>query len=476
VKKMPSRQDMPKQAPGQRAGNFKEVALGYTDENAALEASRCIQCKNHPCIDGCPVDIDIPGFIKKITEGDIAAAAGILKEKNALPAVCGRVCPQEDQCEKLCILGKKGKPVAIGGLERYVAELEAENIPTPVEAKSLQGKKGNEISREIAVVGSGPSALTLAADLAVMGYDVCIYEAFHEPGGVLVYGIPEFRLPKNIVKREIEYIKTLGVKIRTDYVIGRIFTIEDLLKNGADAVYIATGAGLPRFMNIPGENLNGVFSANEFLTRSNLMKAYLFPQYKTPVKTGGIVAVVGGGNVAMDAARTALRLGADEVHVIYRRSRVEMPARFEEVENAEEEGILFHFLSNPVRLSGGKKENMKGEWVKEIECIKMELGEMDDSGRRRPIPIKNSEFRITVDSVIMAIGSGANPLISQTTPDLKFNNRGYIVTDPETGQTNIPGVYAGGDIVTGAATVIQAMGAGRRAAKAIHEYLKSLKN
>ncbi|HRR31214.1 MAG TPA: NADPH-dependent glutamate synthase, partial [Candidatus Sumerlaeia bacterium] len=387
AKEIPPRQDMPRQPPKVRAANFKEVALGYSEEQALLEASRCLQCKTRPCVGGCPVEIAIPDFIKKISERDYAEAARILKEKNSLPAVCGRVCPQEDQCEKVCVLGKKGEPVAIGRLERFAADWEAMNHPSHQPSAE---KRSNAKTGRVAVVGSGPSGLTLAGDLARLGHRVVIFEALHKPGGVLVYGIPEFRLPKAIVEREIEFIKSLGVEIRTDYVIGRILTIDDLFKEGFDAVYVATGAGLPKFMGIPGENLNGVYSANEYLTRSNLMKAYLFPEYKTPLKNGKKVAVVGGGNVAMDAARTALRLGADAVHLIYRRSRAEMPARIEEVENAEEEGIIFHFLVNPVRILGEVKENETGKWVRAIECIKMELGEPDESGRRSPVPVKGS--------------------------------------------------------------------------------------
>ena len=468
------RQNMPKQEPKLRAGNFDEVALGYTEDMAVIEASRCLECKTKPCIQGCPVEIDIPGFIGKIKDRNFAGAARILKDKNALPAICGRVCPQEDQCEKVCVLGKKDDPVAIGRLERFVADWEAahpELMKREPKENPQTRARVKEILGSVAVVGSGPSGLTVAGDLARMGYRVVIFEAFHKPGGVLVYGIPEFRLPKAIVEREIEYVKSLGVEISTDYVIGRIKTIDELLRKDFDAVYIAVGAGLPSFMNIPGVNLNGVYSANEFLTRSNLMKAYRFPEYRTPLKLGRRTAVVGGGNVAMDSARTALRLGAQEVHIIYRRSRVEMPARIEEIENAGEEGVIFHFLTNPVRIIGDKRDDAPGLWVKEMECIKMELGEPDSSGRRRPVPIPGSEFRMPMDIVIMAIGTGANPLISGTTPDLEVNKWGYIVTDPETGKTNKPGVYAGGDIVTGAATVIEAMGAGRKAARAIHEYI-----
>jgi glutamate synthase (NADPH/NADH) small chain len=478
MKQRPARQEMPKQDPGVRAKNFNEVALGYTEEMAVAEASRCLQCKTMPCVSGCPVEIDIPGFIQKIRERDFEGAARILKDKNALPAICGRVCPQEDQCEKVCVLAGKSEPVAVGRLERFIADWEADHKGESAIKKDVKPEPGIEKAKsrgKVAVVGSGPSGLTVAGDLACMGYEVIIFEAFHKPGGVLVYGIPEFRLPKAIVEREIEYVKSLGVEIRTDYVIGRILMIDELLQSGFDAVYIATGAGLPSFMNIPGENLNGVYSSNEFLTRSNLMKAYLFPEYKTPVKIGRRVAVVGGGNVAMDSARTALRLGAGEAHIIYRRSRIEMPARIEEIENAEEEGVIFHLLTNPVRILGEKKEGLSGIWVKEIECIRMELGEPDDSGRRKPVAVSGSEFRMPMDNVIIAIGTKANPIIAGTTPDLETNKWGYIVADPETGKTNKTGVYAGGDIVTGAATVIEAMGAGRKAARAIHEYISQKK-
>ena len=475
MKKRPPRQGMPKQEPSVRARNFKEVALGYTEEMAVAEASRCLQCKDKPCIAGCPVEIDIPAFIKKVSERDFEGAALILKQKNALPAVCGRVCPQEDQCEKVCVLGKKDEPVAIGRLERFVADWEAEHLKGEGTSAIEKVQERRETPGSVAIIGSGPAGLTVAGDLAKLGYRVVIFEAFHKPGGVLMYGIPEFRLPKAIVEREIEYVKTLGVEIKTDYVIGRILTIDDLFRDGFDAVYVATGAGLPKFMGIPGENLSGVYSANEFLTRSNLMKAYRFPEYKTPLKIGKKVAVVGGGNVAMDAARTALRLGADEVHLIYRRSRTEMPARIEEVENAGEEGIIFHYLTNPVRIIGGVKENARGQWVRAIECIRMELGEPDESGRRSPIPISGSEFIMPMDIVIMAIGTGANPLLSSTTKDLPVDRRGYIVIESETGRTSKEGVWAGGDIVTGSATVIEAMGAGRRAARSIHEYISQKK-
>jgi glutamate synthase (NADPH/NADH) small chain len=475
MKKRPPRQGMPKQESSVRAGNFKEVALGYTEEMAVAEASRCLQCKDKPCVDGCPVEIDIPGFIKKVSERDFEGAARILKQKNALPAICGRVCPQEDQCEKVCVLAKNGEPVAIGHLERFVADWDAEHLKGKESSATGKVQEKREAPGSVAIVGSGPAGLTLAGDLAKLGYRVVIFEALHKPGGVLKYGIPEFRLPKAIVEREVAYVKSLGVEIKTDYVIGRILTIDDLFRDGFDAVYVATGAGLPKFMGIPGENLSGVYSSNEFLTRINLMEAYRFPEYKTPLKIGKKVAVVGGGNVAMDAARTALRLGADEVHLIYRRSRTEMPARIEEVENAGEEGIIFHYLTNPVHIIGGAKENARGQWVRAIECIRMELGEPDESGRRSPIPISGSEFIMPVDIVIMAIGTGANPLLSSTTKDLPVDRWGYIVIEPETGRTGKEGVWAGGDIVTGSATVIAAMGAARRAARSIHEYISQKK-
>jgi glutamate synthase (NADPH/NADH) small chain len=451
---------MPKQDPVDRTKNFNEVALGYTSEQAITEANRCLKCKNPKCVAGCPVEIDIPAFIESIMEGKFQEAIVKIKEDNVLPAVCGRVCPQESQCEKTCILGRLGDPVAIGRLERFVADWEADtdNISIPICAPST-GKK-------VAVVGSGPAGLTVAGDLARFGYQVKIFEALHKPGGVLVYGIPEFRLPKAIVEREIYGLTCLGVEIRTDYIVGRTKSIDELLDSGYDAIFIGTGAGLPRFLGVPGENLSGVFSANEFLTRTNLMKAYSFPEYDTPIKVGKKVAVIGGGNVTMDSARSALRYGADEVTVVYRRSRDEMPARHEEIENAEEEGVKFEFLSNPVGFIGDLRGRLTG-----MECIRMKLGKPDDSGRRRPMPIPDSNYRMGIDTVIIAIGQGANPLISATTKDLKVNKWGYILADQETGKTSKDGVYAGGDIVTGEATVIAAMGAGRKAAKAIHEYL-----
>ena len=460
LKKANTREPMPKQDAKLRIQNFNEVALGYTRENAMREASRCLACKKSPCVAGCPVDIDIPAFIGLIRNGDFLAAIHKIKEKNSLPAICGRVCPQEDQCETVCVLSKKKQPIAIGRLERFVADYEFQqgDIRMPKNA-SPTGKK-------VAVIGAGPAGLTAASDLIKMGHGVTVFEALHKPGGVLIYGIPEFRLPKWIVQRESDYIGKLGAEIQVSQVVGKSFTIDDLLKNGYDAVFIGTGAGLPYFMNIPGENLNGVYSANEFLTRVNLMKAYLFPEFQTPVRYGRNIAVVGGGNVAMDSARTSLRLGAENVYLIYRRAREQMPAREEEIENAFEEGVQPYLLTNPIRILG----NEKG-WVKGIECIQMELGEPDESGRRRPIPKKDSEHVIDVDMVIMAIGQGPNPLLTSTTPDLELTKTGNIVADETTGKTSKRGVFAGGDIVTGAATVILAMGAGRKAARSIDAYL-----
>jgi glutamate synthase (NADPH/NADH) small chain len=424
------------------------------------EATRCILCKNRPCVEGCPVEIDIPDFIALIAERKFVEAARKMKEKNALPAVCGRVCPQEVQCESKCTLGKKNEPVAVGRLERFIADWERENKMVQVPPRpASKGKK-------VAIIGAGPAGLTVAADLAKVGFGVTIFEALHKAGGVLVYGIPEFRLPKAIVQAEVDYVKSLGVEVRLNAVIGNLFTIPELLSNGYDAVFIGIGAGGPMFMNIPGENLSGVYSANEFLTRSNLMKAYLFPEYDTPIKRSRNVAVVGGGNVAMDSARTALRLGADDVYLVYRRSKDEMPARAEEVHHAEEEGLIFKFLTNPTRIIGDEKGN-----VKAMECLRMELGEPDASGRRRPIAVKGSEFTIDIDALIMSLGTNANPLLPTATPGLGLNKWGYIVANEETGETNLKGVYAGGDIVTGGATVILAMGAGRKAARAIEKYL-----
>ncbi|GAV22363.1 NADPH-dependent glutamate synthase [Carboxydothermus pertinax] len=450
---------MPEQDPVARAKNFDEVALGYDLETAIKEAQRCLDCKKPACKEGCPVEVDIPDFIRFIKAGDIDSAINKIKGKNALPAVCGRVCPQENQCEGRCVLGKKGEPVGIGRLERFAADYELAKGTQEVQVAPPTGKK-------VAVVGSGPAGLTCAADLARLGHKVTIFEALHVAGGVLMYGIPEFRLPKRIVQREIENLTKLGVEIKTNAVIGKSLTVDELLEEeGYDAVFVGTGAGLPNFMGIPGENLNGVYSANEFLTRTNLMKAYLFPEYDTPIKVGEKVAVLGAGNVAMDAARTALRLGAKEVYIVYRRSRNEMPARLEEIHHAEEEGVKFMLLTNPTRIIGDDKG-----WVKAMECLKYELGEPDESGRRSPVPIPGSEFTIEVDTVVVAIGQSPNPLVPRTTRGLEVGRKGNIIAD-ENGQTTREGVWAGGDIVTGAATVIKAMGAGKKAAKAIHEYL-----
>ncbi len=455
------RVEMPKQAPFIRKRNFKEVALGYTVENAIAEANRCLDCKKPLCVEGCPVEIDIPGFIRAIAEGDFELGIKILKEKNCLPAVCGRVCPQEEQCESRCILLKKGAPIAVGRLERFAADWEArqDSIQTP----SLKEKTG----KKVAVIGSGPAGVTVAGDLTLLGHDVTMYEALHEPGGVLTYGIPEFRLPAKVVTREIDNLQKLGVKLVCNFVVGKTYSLQKILKE-FDAVFVGTGAGLPWFMNIPGENLNGVYSANEYLTRVNLMRGFEYPKTYTPVVRHKRVAVVGGGNVAMDCARTALRLGAEKVAIVYRRSENELPAREEEYENAVEEGVKFHFLTLPEKLYG----NDEG-WLKEIECSRMELGEPDASGRRRPVRIDNSEFIMKMDACIIAIGNSPNPIIPQTTPDLKVSKWGTIEVDEETLKTSVDRVWAGGDIVTGAATVILAMGAGRRAARSMHEYLSS---
>lgn len=457
------RHEMPCQDPLERAHNFNEVALGYTEEMAIEEAKRCLQCKNPTCRTGCPVEVLIPDFIKKIAEGDFLAAAATLKVKNSLPAVCGRVCPQENQCESVCILTKKGESVAIGRLERFAADYEIKFGTSNFEKPAPSGKR-------VAIIGGGPAGLACAGDLAKEGHTVTIFEALHVAGGVLMYGIPQFRLPKEIVQTEINNLKNMGVEILTNEVVGKITSVDELMENGYDAVFIGTGAGLPYFMGIPGENLLGVYSANEFLTRTNLMKGYRFPEYSTPVKVGKRVAVLGAGNVAMDGARTALRLGAEEVSIIYRRSREEMPARKEEAEHAEEEGIEFRLLTNPVSINGDEKG-----WVKSMTCLRYELGEPDASGRRSPVPIKGSEFEIPVDTVVVAIGQGPNPLVTTSTPGLALNKRGNIVADPETLATSKPGVFAGGDIVTGAATVILAMGAGKKAAASINEYLKTKK-
>ncbi len=454
------RQAMPHQEAAIRVSNFNEVAAGYSEELALLEASRCLDCKKPTCMDGCPVEINIPKFIMHIKAREYQLAIDTIKEKNNLPAICGRVCPQENQCEKHCIVGRKSAPVAIGRLERFVADWE---MRQPLKTKkNLPEKSG----KKVAVVGAGPAGLTAAADLAMLGHEVVVFEALHTPGGVLVYGIPEFRLPKSIVEREIEGIKQLGVEIKTNMVVGAVNTIDELLAQGFDAVFIGTGAGLPYFMDIPGENYNGVYSANEFLTRTNLMKGYRFPDYLTPIKIGQKVAVIGAGNVAMDSARTALRLGAGESYIVYRRSDKEMPAREEEIEQAREEGVQFRLLTSPIEIKGDENG-----WVKSLICQQYELGEPDDSGRRRPVPIPGSEIEMEMDTVVMAIGQGPNPLVPRTTPDLEVNKWGNIVADETSGQTSKPGVFAGGDIVTGAATVIEAMGAGKKAARAINDFL-----
>ena len=451
--------EMPSQAPDVRNKNFLEVALGYTEEQALDEAQRCLHCKHKPCVSGCPVGINIPDFIQKVAEGDFEGAYQIITQQSSLPAVCGRVCPQETQCESKCVRGIKGEPVAIGRLERFVADWHNANVKEAPQKPESNGHK-------VAVVGSGPSGLTCAGDLAKKGYEVTVFEALHTAGGVLVYGIPEFRLPKDIVRKEIDTLKALGVNVETNMVIGRVLSIDELLEQGYEAVFIGSGAGLPRFMRIPGENLKGVYSANEFLTRVNLMKAYL-PDSDTPIEHAKRVAVVGGGNVAMDAARCAKRLGA-EVHIVYRRSEAELPARAEEVHHAKEEGIVFHLLNNPTKILGDEQGNVKG-----MECIRMELGEPDESGRRRPVEVPGSEFVLDVDCVIMSIGTSPNPLIKSTTKGLETQRWGGIIVEESTGLTSREGVYAGGDAVTGAATVILAMGAGKTAASAIDEYIQS---
>ncbi|MDI6732433.1 MAG: NADPH-dependent glutamate synthase [Planctomycetota bacterium] len=453
------RQKMPEQKPQERIKNFNEVPFGYSAEIAMKEANRCLQCKKPLCVKGCPVEVAIPEFVKLVSEGKFVEASRKIKETNALPAICGRVCPQEDQCEKVCIVGKKDKPVAVGALERFVSDLERNN--NAIKIPDIPEKK----NRKVAVVGSGPAGLTCAGDLALKGYDVTVFEALHKSGGVLVYGIPEFRLPKVIVQSEVDYLSMLGVKVETNMLIGRIATISDLFNEGFSSVFVGTGAGLPLFLHIPGENLIGVFSANEYLTRVNLMKAYLFPEYDTPIIRSRRVAVVGAGNVAMDSARTALRLGAEKVYLVYRRSRDEMPARIDEIHHAEEEGIDFQLLTNPIEILG------KDGYVRAMKCLRMQLGEPDDSGRRRPIPIKGSEFEMEVDIVVVAIGNGPNPLLLRATPEIELNQWGNIKADTETLATTKKGVYAGGDIVTGAATVIAAMGQGKIAARSIDRFI-----
>ncbi|MEA3239217.1 MAG: NADPH-dependent glutamate synthase [Candidatus Bipolaricaulota bacterium] len=450
---------MRQQDPHVRTHNFDEVPLGYTEEEAIIEAERCLQCPTAPCVKGCPVSVDIPRFIDHIKNRRFSEAIATIKETNSLPAVCGRVCPQESQCQGVCTLGIRFEPVAIGKLERFSADWEAQHGGATHQV--LPAKE-----QRVAVIGAGPSGLTAAGDLRKLGYDVTIFEMLHVAGGVLMYGIPEFRLPKEIVQREISSLKAMGVKIELNKVLGQLYSIDDLLSQGYDAVFIGTGAGLPRFLGIPGENLNGVYTANEFLTRTNLMRAFLFPEYDTPIKVGKRVITVGGGNVAMDSARTALRLGAEESIIVYRRSEQELPARSEEVEHAREEDVNFQLLTNPVRFVE------KDGAIAGAECIRMELGEPDESGRRRPVPVEGSEFLIDADTVVIAIGNGPHPLVPRTTPGLDLTRRGNIVADPDTGQTSREGVFAGGDIVTGAATVIQAMGAGKRAAAAIDRYLK----
>ena len=456
----PKKCPMPSQEPDVRNKNFKEVALGYTAEMAVQEAQRCLQCKNHPCRSGCPVDIDIPGFIAHVAKGEFEEAYKVIAQSSALPAVCGRVCPQENQCEGKCIRGIKGEPVGIGRLERFVADWYRENVHARPEKPASNGHK-------VAVIGAGPSGLTAAGDLAKLGYKVTVYEALHVAGGVLMYGIPEFRLPKDIVQKEVDGLKELGVDIECNMVIGKVLTVDELLgEYGYDAVYVASGAGLPRFMGIPGESLNGVYSANEYLTRVNLMKAYR-PDSHTPIMKSRAVAVVGGGNVAMDAARCAKRLGAEDVYIVYRRGMAELPARKEEVEHAEEEGIIFKTLTNPVEVLGDENG-----WVRGMTCVEMELGEPDESGRRRPIVKEGSEFELDVDTMIMALGTSPNPLIRSTTPGLDANKHGCLITNGPDGLTSRPMVYAGGDAVTGAATVILAMGAGKEAAAAIDRAIK----
>ncbi|MCW3991752.1 MAG: NADPH-dependent glutamate synthase [Candidatus Bathyarchaeota archaeon] len=451
--------EMPKQTPEERVKNFDEVALGYTEEMAVEEALRCLTCPNPQCVKGCPVEIDIPAFIELIKEKRFDEAIRNVKEKNALPAICGRVCPQEEQCQKLCVLGIRGEPISIGRLERFAADWEGEHgVENPKRPQITGGR--------VAIVGAGPAGLTVAAELAKLGHEVEIFEALHTAGGVLMYGIPQFRLPKEIVQAEVDYVRSLGAKVNLDAMVGKLLTVSELFEEGLDAVFIGSGAGLPRFLHLPGENLKGIYSANEFLIRTNLMRAYRFPEYDTPIEVGRAVAVIGGGNVAMDSARCALRLGAEKVYLVYRRSRKEMPARHEEAENAEEEGVIFMLLTNPVGFIGDDRG-----FVRQMECIRMELGEPDESGRRRPIPLEGSEFRLDVETVVIAIGQTPNPIIQRTTEGLETTRWNTIVVDEETGRTSVEGVYAGGDVVSGAATVISAMGAGKRAARAIHEYI-----
>ncbi|MBU0477075.1 NADPH-dependent glutamate synthase [bacterium] len=451
---------MPEQLPQERIKNFNEVALGYNEDQAVAEAKRCLQCKKAPCMAGCPVEIDIPGFIELVAERKFSEALDRIREKNNLPAICGRVCPQETQCEVVCTLKKKNEPVAIGRLERFVADWGEKNRPQTMDHRP----QTIDDRPRAAVIGAGPAGLACAGDLAKAGWKVTIFESLHAPGGVLRYGIPEFRMPRDVLDYEIEYVKNLGVEIKTNIIVGRTITIEELFDVGYKAVFIGTGAGFPYFLGIPGENYNGVYSANEFLTRANLMKAYRFPEYDTPIKIGEKVAVVGAGNVAMDSARVARRLGAKKVCIIYRRSRSEMPARAEEIHHAEEEGIELDLLTLPIEIIGDGKG-----WVKQVKCLKMKLGEPDDTGRRRPLPIDGSEYLVDIDTVVIAIGQGPNPLLLSMTPGLKLTRKGNIVADNITGETSLEGVYAGGDIVTGAATVIEAMGAGKRVARAIDE-------
>ena len=456
-----NRVEMPKQSPDKRKRNFEEVALGYSPEQAKTEANRCISCKKPKCVEGCPVGVQIPGFIQALRDGDMPEAVRTLKGKNSLPGICGRVCPQEVQCESRCVLGKKGAPVAIGRLERYVADWELGQKEKP------KGDLAQPTGKRIAVVGSGPAGLTIAADMAKFGHSVTLFEALHDGGGVLVYGIPEFRLPKKIVRSEIDYVKSLGVTLELDCVVGRQVQVKGLFDEGYDAIFLGIGAGAPRFLRVPGENLSGVYSANEYLTRVNLMKAYKFPEYDTPIKVGKKVAVVGGGNVAMDAARSAMRLGADEVHVVYRRSREEMPARLEEVENAMEEGVIFDFLTNPTRFLGDERG-----MVRAMEVVEMVLGEPDASGRRSPCVKEGSEHVVDVDTVVIAVGTVPNPLIASSTPELKTTRWGTLVVDGRC-RTTMKGVWAGGDITSGGATVISAMGAGKIAAADMNDWLKN---